>query len=130
MNIETIMTVIGALGGLEAVKFLYQSFANRNTDKRKEIAFAEKEEVNVQSDEIENLKNLQEHHNKLIDAKDSKIVALDSRVIELWDRIREYRDKELEMTKTLNEKDLEIQLMKIYKCEVRRCAQRKPPGDY
>jgi hypothetical protein len=123
MNIETIITVIGALGGLELVKFLYQSLANRKTDRRREIASAEKEEVNVQSDEIENLIKLQEHHNKLIDAKDSKIS-------ELRDRIRDFRDKELEMARKMNEKDLEIQLMKIYKCEIRGCAQRKPPSDY
>jgi TolA-binding protein len=123
MNIETIITVIGALGGFELVKFLYQSLVNRKTDRRREIASVEKEEVNVQSDEIENLRKLQEHHNLQIKAKEDKIS-------ELWDRIKVYRDKELEMTKTLNERDLEIQLMKIYKCEVRGCAQRKPPSDY
>jgi hypothetical protein len=123
MNIETIITVIGALGGFELVKFLYQSLVNRKTNKRKEVASAEKEEVNVQSDEIENLIRLQEHHNRLMDAKDAKIS-------ESWDRIREYRNKELELTKKMNEKDLDILLLKVQKCEVRGCSQRKPPSDY
>jgi TolA-binding protein len=123
MNTETIITVIGALGGFELVKFLYQSLVNRKTDRRKEVASAEKEEVNVQSDEIENLRKLQEHHNQQIKTKEDKIS-------ELWDRIKDFRDKELELTKKLNEKELEIQLMKIYKCEARGCSQRKPPSDY
>jgi hypothetical protein len=109
MNAETLITVVSALGGLELVKFIRQSIVNRKTDRRREVASAENEEVNVQGNEIENLIKLQDHHNQQIKVKEDKISAL-------YARIYDFREKELDLTKQLNEKDMEIHLLKIQKC--------------
>jgi Ulp1 family protease len=110
--VETAITVLGALGGFEFIKYLI----NRKTEKRKSDSEAD-------NNDIVNIIQLTNHHDTRIKEKEEKIDSL-------YIRIRDYNAQVLDLTKQLNEKDLEIQLIKIQKCEVRGCKERKPPSGY
>lgn len=107
--VEIIISVIGAIGGWEAVRYLI----NRKANKRKEEAEADAVEFNVLR---ETMVFLQE-----------RLKAEEQRIEEQTTILRERQNEILDLTKKQGELELELQR---YRCVVPKCANRQPQNGY
>lgn len=116
MDWIAIGTIIGstvtALGGFEFIKWWF----NRGTHSRKEA-------VGVKAAE-------QSLYAKEIDRYVERLADRDAKVDSIYRELRETQGRELALIEEINKLKLEKQLLLYQKCEVRGCANRKPPGDY
>ena len=116
MTLEIIATIIGALGGWEAIKYII----NRNTNKR----IAESEADSVEFGVIkETITFLQEQLNERVrqDAEKEK------RFVEQTDRLRKVQDELYALSKEKQQVELDLQR---YKCVREKCTNRHPPNGY
>lgn len=65
--------IIGALGGLEAIRFTVQFLVNRKTNARKEKAAADSMEIQNQVSIIENLNRQIERYDERLRRRDEKV---------------------------------------------------------
>lgn len=107
--IEIIASVIGAIGGWEAIKY----FINRKTNKRKEEAEADSVEFGVLKDTAEFLQ--QQLHDK------------EQRFCEQTDRLRKVQDEYFALMKQHAQTELELQR---FRCVRPKCAQREPQNGF
>lgn len=116
MDWITIGTIIGstvtALGGFEFIKWWF----NR-------AAYARKQDISVKVEE-------QNLYAKEIDRYVARLADRDAKVDSIYRELREVQGRELALIEEVNKLKLEKQLLLYQKCEVRGCANRKPPGDY
>ncbi len=112
MDWMTLTTILGALGGLEFIKWL----AGRQAYVRRENATARDAELTV--------------HEKQIDRYEQRLAQRDAKVDAIYKDLREEQRKNLEYLERINRLELEKELLTLQKCEVRGCPTRKPPGDY
>jgi len=112
MDWVTVGSVIGSLGGFEFIKWL----VNRKAHMRRENATARDAEVTL--------------HEKQIERYEQRLAQRDGKVDAIYRDLREAQMREIELVKENNRLKLEIELLTYQKCEVRGCAQRKPPGLY
>lgn len=112
MDWSAIATIIGALGGLEFVKWL----VNGRTYARKENASARDAELAV--------------HEKQIDRYEQRLAQRDAKVDAIYKELREVQARELEHIKEINRLKFEVDLRELQKCEVRGCDKRRPPSSY
>ena len=109
MDWIAIGTIIGstvtALGGFEFIKWWF------------------KEAVGVKAAE-------QSLYAKEIDRYVERLADRDAKVDSIYRELRETQGRELALIEEINKLKLEKQLLLYQKCEVRGCANRKPPGDY
>ena len=114
--LEVAASVIAALGGWEAVKYLI----NRKTNKRKEEAEADSVEFGVLK---ETITFLQEQLNEQVrlDAEKEK------RFVEQTKRLRKVQDDNYSLLKAKSKLELELQ---TYRCVVKKCAKREPQNGY
>lgn len=113
---EIIATIIGALGGWEAIKYLI----NRKTNKRKEEAEADSVEFGVLKETITFLQE-QLHEQVMQDAEKEK------RFVEQTMRLRKVQDENSHLMKEKSQLELDLQR---YKCIREKCANRQPPNGY
>lgn len=106
---QIIISIIGAIGGWEAVRYLI----NRKSNKRKEEAEADAVEFNVLRD---TMLFLQEQLNEK-----------EQRFAEQTELLRQKQSDVLELTKQLGEVELELQR---YRCVVPKCGNRQPQNGY
>lgn len=106
---QVIISIIGAIGGWEAVRYLI----NRKSNKRKEEAEADAVEFNVLRD---TMLFLQEQLNEK-----------EQRFAEQTELLRQKQSDVLELTKQLGEVELELQR---YRCVVPKCGNRQPQNGY
>ena len=111
-----ICSAVGAVGGLELIKYLL----NLKTNKRKEEAEADSMEFSVLKEAFHFLQE-QLRQQVINDAEKEK------RFVEQTERLRSVQDEKF----TLMEKNakLELELQK-YKCVKERCGNRQPPNGY
>ena len=135
--VTTIVSVVGAFGGLELVKWLY----NRKSGKEVAKAEAEKAKVQAGADEYHLLKERLDHQDEQL-MEFSKMMgdmtkqALESEAgrVDQIKRIRELTEKLLDKEEVIgelkaeNSRLLAERAMKL--CEVRGCAQRVPQSGY
>ncbi len=110
MTIVDLTAIIGALGGIELIKF----FANRQSDKRINNAHASTEEfvaLKSQNDHLTNMLN-------------EWIARYDDQT----KRLRATQDSLMETERCSAEKDLRMAYLKFWRCEDAECARRQPPG--
>lgn len=107
--IEIIASMITALGGWEALKYLL----NRKTNHRKEEAEADNVEFNVLRETTDFLQ--------------SQLKAKEERFAEQTDLVRKQNLEILDLTK--EKAKLEMDLQK-YKCVIKDCAKRDPQNGY
>lgn len=112
MDWGTIATIVGALGGLEFVKWL----SNRRAYARRENATARDAEITV--------------HEKQIERYEARLAQRDQKVDAIYKELREEQKRNLELLEQINRLELEKEILTLQKCEVRGCSDRKPPGDY
>lgn len=107
--IEIVATIIGTMGGWEAIKYLL----NRKTNKRKEEAEADSVEFGVLRDSMEFLQN--------------QLKEKEQRFAEQTDLVRKQNLDILQLNKDKAQLELELQR---YKCVIKSCAKRDPQNGY
>lgn len=107
--IETLLTVITALGGFEAIKY----FLNRKTNKRKAEAEADSAEFNA----------LREYNEFL----QRQLSDKEERFTNQTDRLRTIQDEYFDLMKKNAQTELELQK---YRCIRAKCPNREPQNGY
>ncbi|WP_291587485.1 hypothetical protein [Bacteroides sp.] len=123
MGLSDWLTIIGALGGLEAIKWIVNSYVNRKTNARKEDASAD-------AAEIQNLLSVISNLSGQLDKADARMTIRDGKVDFLYSENNKLRADNLEHIKKIYELELQLKEAEIKKCDMRGCANRKPPSDY
>ena len=113
MDMTTILTIIGALGGFEGAKWAITSFVNRRTNARKEEAEADSAEFNILKETTEFLQ--------------AQLQAKEERFAEQTNMVRSQTDEILRLTKEKGALELELQK---YRCVVQKCPKREPQNGY
>lgn len=134
MEIEQIVTIVvtvmGAFGGLECIKWLY----TRRSKRKEAIADADKaeaeaEKVGVEVESLE-LKNEEDEFHFLRDRlkyKDEELMSKDKRIMELVERVIEKTMENGTLSARISALEAEREL-KL--CERRMCAERLPQSGY
>lgn len=121
--LHTIITIIGALGGLELIKWLY----TRKSKAKVEEAKAEVARVRADADEYHLIRERLDLLNKDMIEKEKRFMEQTNHVRELN---RQLIDKEVE----IGNYKAEISALKAERqmklCQVRGCANRQPQSGY
>ena len=121
-DFQTVLTVISSLVSSVALP-LFGVFLFYDSKKRKANAEARKAEMDNLTGYAEEWKGLYEQRDKRVDELNAKIDQLYQEKETDRQRIRELQEKNTALT-------LENQSLKIKRCEVKGCKDRRPPSDY
>lgn len=116
MGLNEWLAIIGALGGLEAIKWIANFYVNRKTNARKEDAAA---------DSLEN-----ENERKQVDWLEKRLAERDMKIDAIYAELRQEQAAHLEDIHKKHELELRLKEAEIKKCDVRGCTNRQPPSDY
>ena len=116
MELNDWLTILGALGGLEAIKWIVNFYVNRKTDARKEDAAA---------DAVEN-----ENERKQVAWLEARITQRDTKIVAIYVELRQEQAEKLQLIHDKHELELRLKESEIKKCDVRGCSNRQPPSDY
>lgn len=116
MNIETVITIIAAFGGIEGIKLAITAFLNRKTDRRRE-------EASVTALEVQN-------HQTQIDRYEERLRERDRKVDAIYIELRQEQEKNLSLINENNNLQLELKEAAMKRCDIRGCSNRQPPSDY
>ena len=116
MELNDWLTILGALGGLEAIKWVVNFYVNRKTDARKEDAAA---------DAVEN-----ENERKQVAWLEARITQRDTKIDAIYVELRQEQAEKLQLIHDKHELELRLKESEIKKCDVRGCSNRQPPSDY
>lgn len=121
--ITTIITVVTALGGFEAVKWLI----NRKSNARMAQASAEASELQNDVDEFHFLR-------ERLEFKDKELMEKEKRFVEQTELVRELNRQLLDATIENGKQQAKIAALEAERamklCERRGCAQRQPQSGY
>lgn len=123
MEIETVITIIGAMGGIEGIKWGIRSWVNRKTDARKEDASAD-------GMEIQNLLSVISNLSGQLDKADTRMASRDGKVDFLYSENNKLRAENLGLIKRMHELELQLREAEVKRCDVRGCTSRVPSSDY
>jgi len=123
VNIDTILTVVSALGGYKALEFLITTFLHRTTNARKEDASAD-------AAEIQNLLSVIEKLNKQIERYDDRLKQRDDKVDTIYRDWRNSQNEVQSWTQKYYELEIWSKETELHRCDVRGCPNRIPPSDY
>lgn len=123
MELNDWLAILGALGGIEAIKWCVNFYVNRKTNARKEDASAD-------SMEIQNLLNIINAQSSQIDNQEKRMTARDGKVDFLYSENNKLRSENLDLIREKHELELRLKEAEIKKCDVRGCTNRQPPSDY
>ena len=113
MDLTTILTILGSLGGFEGAKWAWSAYVNRKTNARKEEAEADSVEFDVLKKTTEFLQD--------------QLREKEERFAKQTDSIRGLNDEVLALTKEKGKLELELQK---YRCVVQKCPNREPQNGY
>ena len=113
MGLNEWLAIIGALGGLEAIKWGVNFYINRKTNARIEDANADSAEFNT-------LREYNEFLQKQLSDKEERFV-------EQTNRLRIVQDELFVAKEDISNLKLEIALKR---CEKKRCGDREPQNGY
>ena len=116
MELNDWLTILGALGGLEAIKWVVNFYVNRKTNARKEDAAA---------DAAEN-----ENERKQVAWLEERIAQRDTKIDAIYVELRQEQAEKLQLIYDKHELELRLKESEIKKCDVRGCSNRQPPSDY
>lgn len=116
MELNGLLTILGALGGFETIKWIVNFYVNRQTNARKEDASA---------DAMEN-----ENERKQIAWLEDRIAQRDAKIDAIYAELRKEQSVHLEDIHKKHELELRLKEAEIKKCDVRGCVNRQPPSDY
>ena len=113
MELNAWLTILGALGGLEAIKWIVNFYVNRKTDARKEDAAAD-------AAENENERNQVAWLEERIAQRDAKIDAI-------YVELREEQSAHLEDIHKRYVAELQLKEAELSRCDLWECLKRIPP---
>lgn len=115
MNIELadIITIVGTLGGFEAIKWGIRSYLNRKTDARKEDAAADALELDNEKNQVGWL--------------EERIAQRDMKIDALYVELRNVQNERLQLIYEKHALELELKEAVYNKCDVYDCQNREPP---
>ena len=115
MDINELLALIGALGGLEAIKWVVNFYVNRKTNARKEDAAA---------DAAEN-----ENERKQIAWLEERIAQRDAKIDALYIELRHEQQAKLEEIHKRHGIELQLKDAEYNRCEMpdNECHRRIPP---
>lgn len=116
MELNDWLAIIGAMGGLEAVRWGVSFWVNRKTNARKEDATADSME--------------DENERKQVAWLEDRIAQRDTKIDSLYVELRQEQAEKLQLIHDKHELELCLKEAEIKKCDVRGCANRQPPSDY
>ncbi len=116
MELTDYLTIIGALGGWEAIKWCVNFFFNRKLNRRKDIA-------SVDSLEIDNQK-------KQVDWLEERLLQRDTKIDSLYIELRQLQSEKMKIIYDKHSLELKLQEAIIRRCDIRGCKSRQPPSDY
>lgn len=123
VELETILTIIGAMGGIEGIKWGVRAWVNRKTDARKEGAAAD-------SAEIQNLLNIINSLTVQLENADRRTKERDVKVDYVYGELRKEQADHLNTIHKLHEVTLSLKEAEVRRCDIRKCDKREPPSDY
>lgn len=116
METAQIITLISALGGLEALKWLFHFLTHCKTDARRE---------EVPLDDL-----TAESHRKQVDWLEERLAQRDSTIDSLQDELRKEQSDKLEWINHCHETELTLKELEVKQCVIHGCAHRTPSSDY
>lgn len=108
-----ILTIVGTLGGFEAIKWTVNFYANRKTNSRIEEAHAD----------VEEFKALREYNEFL----QKQLSEKEERFVEQTARLRQVQDELFTLKECYSDLKLELALKR---CERKKCGDREPQNGY
>lgn len=121
MSWETLATVLGALGGLELVKWLYKTIVNRRNNKRINDAEADASEFHVLEEQIQFLQQqLKDKEERFVEQTN----LLRDTQRDLLSLEKEKAVMEVKYLRRIS--DLELELARV-RCNDELCPFRQPP---
>lgn len=110
---NTILAIIGAMGGIEGIKWGIRAWANRKTNAR--IADAQAD--------VEEFKALREYNEFL----QKQLSEKEGRFVEQTGRLRQVQDELFTLKESYSDVKLELALKR---CEKKKCGDREPQNGY
>lgn len=110
---NTILAIIGAMGGVEGIKWGIRAWANRKTNAR--IADAQAD--------VEEFKALREYNEFL----QKQLSEKEGRFVEQTGRLRQVQDELFTLKESYSDVKLELALKR---CEKKKCGDREPQNGY
>ena len=120
MELNGWLTILGALGGFEAIKWMVNFYVHRHTNARKEDAAAD-------AVEIQNLLTIIDSLNKQIERLEKDLVGRNSKVDFLYAELRKSEEKILEKLSELHVVELQLKEAELSRCDLWECLKRIPP---
>lgn len=121
---EIVVCILGAVGGIDFVKFLAKSIVNRKNNARIADSEADASEFHILQEEILFLQGqIKEKEERFAD-QTSLVRKLNTEILELTHRLAQ---TEIDHAKKIAE--MEIQMMRV-KCEDEKCPFRLPPNAF
>lgn len=115
-TLQIIAEILGTLSIWEATRYLI----NRNTNKRKEVAEAKKQEAEASTSEFSGLREYNEFLQK-------QLIEKEERFVEQTNLLRQKQTEVLELTKEKGQLELELQR---YRCVRKGCPNREPQNGF
>lgn len=116
MELNDWLTILGALGGLEAIKWMVNFYVNRKTDARKEDASADSME--------------DENERKQVDWLEKRLAERDAKIDAIYVELRQEQAAHLDEIHKRHETELKLKESDMKRCEVRKCLEREPQTGY
>ena len=110
---NTILAIIGAMGGIEGIKWGIRAWVNRKTNAR--IADAQAD--------VEEFKALRENNEFL----QKQLSEKEERFVEQTGRLRQVQDELFTLKESYSDVKLELALKR---CEKKKCGDREPQNGY
>lgn len=116
MELNDWLTILGALGGFEAIKWMVNFYVNRKTDARKEDASADSME--------------DENERKQVDWLEKRLAERDAKIDTIYVELRQEQAAHLDEIHKRHETELKLKESDMKRCEVRKCLEREPQTGY
>ena len=116
MSLETILSLLAALGGFELIRWLVTTILHRRTDRRKERASATAAE--------------DENERKQVTWLENRLAERDAKIDALYVELRQEQGARLEEVHRRHEVELQLKEAALKRCDVHGCTNRRPPSDY
>ena len=113
VDLNTILAIIGAMGGIEGIKWGIRAWANRKTNAR--IADAQAD--------VEEFKALREYSEFL----QKQLSEKEERFVEQTGRLRQVQDELFTLKESYSDVKIELALKR---CEKKKCGDREPQNGY
>ena len=116
METSNIITLISALGGVEALKYLIHFLSHRKTEARREEA------------SLDDL--TAENHRKQVDWLEERLAQRDTTIDNLQSELRKEQAEKLEWINRCHETELVQKELEVKQCVIHGCTRRTPSSDY